>query len=254
MLFPSDIPELVLFYVAAVAVAAFVHGTLGLGFPLLLTPMLSMFMDVRSAILISLLPTITVNLISITSVRNWKESIRQSWQLPCWVFVGGIVGAFLIVVNDPAPFKLLLALLVLLYLLIERSKGAVFGNLHRYPASANLGFGLAAGVSAGSTNTMVPILVIYALELSLTRDVMVPLYNFCFLIGKATQVGVFTASGVFTLKIALSTISLACVAAIALIFGKSLRDKITTDLYLKIIKSGLFVMALVLIAQFFWQL
>ena len=41
--------------------AGLVHGTLGMGFPLVATPLLSLMLDVRTAILLTLLPTAAVN-------------------------------------------------------------------------------------------------------------------------------------------------------------------------------------------------
>ena len=140
--------------------AAVVHGAIGLGFPMISTPLLSVVIDVRTAILITLLPTIVVNVISIVSGRDWRSSIREFWPMAVWILAGGIVGSYLIAVNDPGPFKLMLALLVFLYLAVDQSQKAVFGFLHQYKRSSNSGFGLLAGVSAGATNTMVPIMII----------------------------------------------------------------------------------------------
>ena len=56
-------------------------------------------------------------------------------------------------------------------------------------------FGLAAGIAAGSTNVMVPILIIYALELGLGATAMVQVFNMCFLAGKVAQMVMFAAAG-----------------------------------------------------------
>ena len=45
-------------------------------------------------------------------------------------------------------------------------------------------FGFAAGVSAGTTNVMVAILIIYLLGIGLGRLEMIPILNTCFLLGK----------------------------------------------------------------------
>jgi uncharacterized membrane protein YfcA len=41
---------------ATMIIGGLVHGTLGLGFPLVATPFLSLYFDVRTAILLTLLP------------------------------------------------------------------------------------------------------------------------------------------------------------------------------------------------------
>ena len=77
---------------AILFVAGLVHGTLGLGFPLIATPLLARFMDVRSAILITLLPTATVNIASILRGGHWEESIGQFWPLGLYSMLGGAIG------------------------------------------------------------------------------------------------------------------------------------------------------------------
>jgi uncharacterized membrane protein YfcA len=48
-----DVP-IVIAIMAVMLFAGLIHGTLGLGFPMVATPMLATMMDVRSAILITL--------------------------------------------------------------------------------------------------------------------------------------------------------------------------------------------------------
>ena len=229
--------------------AGIVHGAIGLGFPLLSTAILSTFVDLRMAILITLLPTVTVNLISIARGGNWSLSLGRYWPLAVWCLIGSVIGAYVIVIYDPTPYKLLLALLIFLYLILERVKHEILGCVRRYPATSNLGFGLVAGFSAGSTNTMVPILIIYALEVGWAKTVMVQVFNMCFLSGKAAQLAVFTAAGTFNLNIALYTLPLAVVAAIGLFFGNFIHDKINLVLFRKIIKVILLLLGLILSVQ-----
>ncbi len=243
-----------LLFASVLIAAALVHGALGLGFPFISTPILSVFTDVRTAILITLLPTIVVNVLSIFGDRGWRGSIKQFMPFAVWIGVGGIAGSYLIAINDPAPFKLLLAVLVFLYLAIDQSRRAVFGFLYRFPRTSGIGFGLTAGFSAGATNTMVPILIIYALEMGWARATMVPFFNLCFLSGKATQVGVFSMTGLYDWGIALATLPLSAMAATALLAGKRLRERIASDRYRKIIKAVLFVLGVVLVVQFWLAL
>ncbi|MFT5176207.1 MAG: putative membrane protein YfcA, partial [Gammaproteobacteria bacterium] len=81
-----------LVFALILAFAGLVHGTLGLGFPVLATPLLALMVDVRLAILITLLPTATVNLGSIIQGGNWSESIGRFWPLALYSVIGGVVG------------------------------------------------------------------------------------------------------------------------------------------------------------------
>ena len=235
---------------AAIALfAGFVHGAIGLGFPLLSTAILSTFIDLRTAILITLLPTVTVNLISIARGGNWSLSLGRYWPLALWCLIGSIIGAYVIVINDPTPYKLLLASLIFLYVILERVRHEILGSVRKYPKSSSLGFGLIAGFSAGSTNTMVPILIIYSLEVGWAKTVMVQVFNMCFFSGKAAQLAVFSAAGAFNSSIALYTLPLAAIAAVGLFLGQILHDRINLILFRKIIKMVLLSLGVILSIQ-----
>ena len=229
--------------------AGFVHGAIGLGFPLLSTAILSTFIDLRLAILITLLPTVTVNIISIARGGNWSASLGKFWPLAIWCLIGSILGAYVIVANDPTPYKLLLALLIFVYLAVERSSRQILGCVKRYPKSSKMGFGLVAGFSAGSTNTMVPILVIYSLEAGWAKTVMVQVFNMCFFAGKAAQLTVFSVAGTFNLQVALATLPLAAIGAAGLLLGQLVHRRINLVLFRKIIKFVLLLLGIILVQQ-----
>lgn len=240
-------------YAGIMLFAGLVHGTLGLGFPLVATPLLALFTDVRSAILITLLPTASVNVFSILHGGRWSESIGRFWPLAVYAVGGGIAGTYLLVISDPAPFKLLLAALVLLYLFASEASLFRMRWTGQHAGFSMLAFGLAAGLAAGTTNVMVPILIIYTLELGLQRTAMVQVFNLCFLSGKLTQIGVFAATGLLTGHLLLTTTPLAALALAALFAGMRIRDRIPTGMYRKIVRRILLLLALLLIGQYVLQ-
>lgn len=248
----SDLPFVTLALVAGILfLAGLVHGTLGLGFPLIATPLLALFLDVRSAILITLLPTATVNIASILRGGHWRESIGQFWPLGLYALIGGAVGTSFIIVSDPAPFKLLLALLILLYLGSGWLGKFRMNWVAKHKGWSMLVFGFAAGIAAGSTNVMVPILIIYTLELGLSTTAMVQVFNMCFLAGKIAQMAMFAAAGLIGPAFLMSTIPLAGVALAALLLGMAVRNRISTANYKVIIKGVLLALAVMLTAQYF---
>ncbi len=241
-------------YAGIMLLAGLIHGTLGLGFPLVATPLLALFTDVRTAILITLLPTASVNVVSILKGGRWSESIGRFWPLAFFAIIGGVAGTRLLVISDPAPFKLLLAALVLLYLFASRAKAFRIAWASDHMAASMIVFGLVAGLAAGTTNVMVPILIIYALEVGLERTAMVQVFNLCFLAGKLTQIAVFAHAGMLSGALLLSTTPLAIVAVAALFAGMMLSNHIPTDLYRNIVRRVLLLLALLLVIQYFIQL
>jgi len=231
--------------------AGLAHGILGLGFPMLATPLLAIMIDVRGAILLTLLPTITVNLISILRGGRWSESIGRHWPLAVMIPVGAVAGTWLLVSVDPAPFRLLLAAVILLHLLNDRLRGMRMGWVRTRIRLAYLLFGLLAGFSAGTVNVMVPLLIIFALEVGMSKLAMVQVFNLCFLAGKTAQVGAFAVAGVLTLPLLTATLPFAAMAAGSLLVGMRIRDGVDGGTYRRWLRRVLWVMVGVLTMQFF---
>jgi hypothetical protein len=51
--------------VAVAVIGGLAHGTMGLGFPLIATPLVALLLDVKTAVLVTVIPNIAVNLLSI---------------------------------------------------------------------------------------------------------------------------------------------------------------------------------------------
>jgi len=230
--------------------AGLVHGTLGLGFPMVATPMLAVFFDVRTAILITLLPTVAVNLASIWNSRNSLDSVRRFSPLIGFVLPGSLAGAYILASADPAPFRLALAALILLYLWTNIS-----GRLPRQWLATNVTlamvlFGFIAGFAGGTTNVMVAILIVFFLSLEVSRASMVPVLNACFLVGKVSQITVLSLVGLVTFTLLYETVPLALAAVLALLFGQRIRENIAVEIYRHILHGLLVILAGILIVQF----
>jgi uncharacterized membrane protein YfcA len=226
-----------------------VHGLLGFGFPLLATPLMAMLVDVRTAMLILLIPTLAINIASIVQGGKWRFAIERYWPLALCVAVGSVGGTRLLIDTDPAPYKLLLAVVLLFYLGIQR-RGLRMPWIQTRPRTAMIAFGLAAGLLAGTVNAAVPALIVYALELGLAPLVTVQVFNFCFLSGKLSQALTFAAAGLFTGQVILSTLPAALLALTGLWTGFRLRERVDTTTYRRWLRRTLFVIAILLAVQY----
>ena len=79
------------------ACSGVLHGAIGLGFPVVLTPVLALFFDVRTAVLLTLVPTASVNIVSILNGGGWWARVRQFWPLAAC----GVLGSVLPDSGDP---------------------------------------------------------------------------------------------------------------------------------------------------------
>ena len=85
-------PAMIAALVAIVITAGIAHGAIGFGFPLISTPLVALLVDIKTAVLITVVPNIAVNIVSIVRGGNWRESIGRYWPMATWVVSGTLIG------------------------------------------------------------------------------------------------------------------------------------------------------------------
>ena len=230
--------------------AGMVHGALGLGFPMVATPLIAILFDVRLAILLTLLPTVSVNLATIWGGRDYGQLLKTFHPLLLACLAGSIIGAWMLAVLDPSPFRLALALLILVYLFTTLFDIIKPGWIQPADRAWMMVFGFVSGISAGITNVMVAILLIYFLTIQLERARMIAMLNTCFLIGKLSQIAVLSLAGLVSMQLMWHTAPLAVAAVAALFVGQALGRRISTEAYRKALYGLLAILAVILLYQF----
>lgn len=228
----------------------FFHGLIGFGFPMIATPLLSLLGSVQSAVLTTLLPTLSVNATSIGSQKGSIGVLRRFWPLGIFIVLGSWSGTQLLVRYDTEIYKLLLAGMIVMYLFQSKLNFDLSRVIASHFYLSMIFFGLASGVVSGLVNIMIPVLIIYVLELGLKKIDGIVLMNFCFLSSKLTQIVTFTWLGVFTWETLFWGVPAAALAVGALLLGKKLTHKINTHVYTKILRVTLWLMAGLLLAQY----
>ncbi len=239
-----------LYLLGVMIFAGVVHGSLGIGFPMVATPLIAVFLDVRLAILMTLVPTVAVNVVTIAGGTDQMRSIKDYAPMFVGAIAGSIIGAWMLATMDPSPFRLALALLIILYLFTGIKSSKYTEWLPHYNKTVMCGFGVAAGISGGITNVMVAILIIYFLSQSMTRSKMVPIFNICFLIGKVIQLVVLSFAGWVNSSLIYQSVLPAIAATGGLWVGMKIGSHISKEIYRKILHVLLVFLAIVLIGQF----
>lgn len=236
--------------------AALVHGSIGFGFPMIATPLLALIMDIQSAIIITLVPTLLMNIVSIASEANFKfnsfyDAFRRHYQLAVYALIGTAIGTLILIYSNSNVFKLLLAFAILVYLVSDYVKLNILW-LKSYPQTAKLMFGLSAGLLGGLTNVMAPVLIIYSLALNRSKKEIIQSSNICFLFGKVAQIILFTFSSKFTSsELSISSLMFV-VSAIAIALGIQIKKRIKVEIYIKLLKFLLLLLAIIILFQFFF--
>ena len=225
----------ILWLTLAVMVAGFMQGALGFGFPFIATPMAAMVVDMRTAVIIVLLPTLATVLITLVT--------------------SGPLGAgnWLFVAAPNAPYQLLLALIIIVYLNLDRITRGDWPSIRRHERAFGPLVGAAAGLFEGTANVAAPPLIIYYLALGLSPAMMVQAMQLCFMVGKSTQFAVLTLHGGVSSAQWIATLPLCVIGVAAGVGGARMRDRIDAAVFRKWVKRALAIIALALLAQYAYK-
>ena len=242
--------EFLLLISAIIFFASLIHGSIGFGFPMISTPLIALYTDIQTAIIYTLVPTLLVNIISISSEGTLKEAFKRFWPLAIYSGFGSILGTIILISFNSEFFKLLLAFAILSYLALDMVKVEI-SWIKENPKLSQAIFGSLAGLLGGLTNAMAPILIVYTLESKFTKKEIIQASNICFFVGKVIQIILFTIISTFTFKeVGISFISLLTVAC-ALFIGVRLKKYINPKIYKNIIKMLLLCISMILIIKYF---
>lgn len=238
-------------FVPILLLAALVHGVFGFGFPLVATPLLALFFDLPTAILLTLLPTVSINLVSILGERHWREALHTFWPIPTFTIIGSFLGTQVLLAVDPAPFRVLLALVLIGYLIsdhLHRSE-----RPHHVPPWGMALFGLSLGLLAGVVNVFAPLLVVYALYTRMNPVLMVATFNLSFLTSKSGQIAGYVYNQAFDLEIVMLTVWTIPLLLLVLWLGIRLRRRVRVETYKRLLRLGLWLASLLLIMEWLRQ-
>ena len=241
----------IVWVILVLALAGLVHGTLGLGFPLIATPLVALVTGIKTAVLIVAPPTLSVIIAAILLGGAFLPSLREWWRMPVWMFFGSLAGTYLFILTDAAVLTLLLGLIIFVYLGLDwLGKGeSMLMRKHRHKFGAVFGF--LGGVFEGSVNVAAPPLLIYFLSLGLAPAALVTALNLCFLTGKTTQLSTRLVTNDVPLSSWVSILPLCAVGLVTLVAGMRVRSRVDATTYRRWIKFALLAMAAILMVQFF---
>jgi len=237
-----------------VLIAGLLQGALGFGFPFVATPLIALMSDMRTAIILVLLPTLATICVALFTSGPLRATLARFWMMPLYMILGSAAGTWVFVSAPDAPYTLVMALLTLFYLSLDRLGRTEWAVVKRNERAFAPLSGLTAGVFEGTANVAAPPLIILYLSLSLTPTMLVQALNICFLAGKATQFTVLTFRGSVGMGEWLATLPLVAIGVAGSFVGVRIRNRIDAATFRLWVKRALFVIALVLLGQYTYSL
>lgn len=246
-------PWLIAYVAAVIAIAGWIQGALGLGFPMIATPLIAAATSMQLAVVMVLIPCIATVIVSILRSPGFAGILRRFWWISIVALLGAAAGARLFVRFPGFPYALLLAGVILFYLNLDRLGLSQWPLMKRNEKSFGLLFGFLGGLSESTANIAAPPLIIYYLGIGLPPLSLVPAMNISFFVGKTTQFATLAPSGIATAEQWLLTLPLAVIATMASWYGSKVRSRIDGPTYRRWMQRMLLAMALILLLQAGWR-
>ena len=243
----------ILWLTLAVVIAGFMQGALGFGFPFIASPIVAMVVDMRTAVIIVLLPTLVSVVITLITSGPLGAVMKRFWMMPVYATLGALAGTWIFIAAPNAPYQLLLALIILFYLNLDRITRGEWPLIKRHERAFGPLIGATAGLFEGTANVAAPPLIIYYLALGISPALMVQAMQLCFVVGKSTQFAVLTWHGGVSPAQWVETLPLCAVALAASYCGVRMRDRIDAVLFRKWVKRALGLIAFALLAQYAYR-
>lgn len=210
---------------AVVLLAAFIKGAIGFGFPTLATPLLSLFIDVKAAVVVLILPNIVMDGIQFARRGAPLATVRRFAILLVFGALGTVVGTRLLVALSSRTATLILGAFLLVFVTLSLT-----GATPRVPARAERWLspvaGLLAGVVGGLTNVPGTPLVIYFQSLGMAKHEFVASVAFTFVVYKLIQLGAVAYYGLLPWSLVGMSVLLIAVALAGFAVGLKVQDRL----------------------------
>jgi uncharacterized membrane protein YfcA len=247
-------PAVIAWIAIVMLFSGFVQGALGLGFPTIATPLIALVSDIRTAVVMVLLPCIVTVLVSTVRSGFLRRALAEFWMMPLCMLVGAAIGTRLFIRYPQFPYALLLAGMIFVYLNLDRFGRTHWTLVQKHKRAFGVVFGIAAGMSEGTANVAAPPLIVYYLALDVQPTILVQALNICFLSGKSMQFATLASAGGVPASEWLMTLPLAAIGAAGGWYGIRIRDRIDAPTYRRWLRGALFAIAVFLIAQYVYTI
>ena len=234
----------------AVALSAFVKGSIGFGFPTLGTPLLALIVDVKTAFLLLIVPNIVMDGLQFARAGAPRALARRMAPLVACGAVGMVVGTYLLALLAARSVMLILGVFILGFVGLSVTKLSPRLPPHWEPwASPVVGF--VAGVVGGVTNVPGTPLVLYFYALGLSKREFVGAVAFSFVLYKLVQLAAVTWYGLMTWTLAGWSLLLTVAALGAFALGLRVQDRLEPRTFNRVVLGFLAILGAWIVIRHF---
>ncbi len=177
--------------------ASFLKGLTGIGFSTLCLGFMALFMDIRMAIPLVFLPSLSSNLMVMMDAGHFRESLKRFWCLFLVAIPGLLLGIWVLGTGDHQGPKAVLGVVMIMYGIWGLSKtGTVLSTRNERRLMGPVGF--VSGLVNGLTGSQIMPVMPYLLSLKMDRDLFVQTINLSFTINSLIMMACFGKMGLIS--------------------------------------------------------
>lgn len=214
--------------------AAFLKGMTGLGFATICLGLLTSFLDIRLAIPLVFLPSLTSNLLVMKEAGRFRESLQRFWPLYLSSVPGLLLGMWLLGWGSISLVKAILGIVLICYGLWGLSIGIVTLS-SRSEQRLMLPVGLISGFVNGATGSQILPILPYLLALRLDKNLFVQTLNSSFTFSTIIMIVGLGKIGILTTPVLLLSAMGILPVAIGIRLGSRVREKVSETLYRRLV-------------------
>ena len=225
--------------------AGFVKGTSGIGLPAISLAFLTMFMGIKVAIALVVMPGLLTNFWQVFGRFKIKNIIIRMWPLLIFLFIFSLLGAR-ILVNNSEILTLLLGVILSFYATISLIKKNEITIPVKYEKLIGAFAGAFGGFFGGSTGTFIFPLALYVYSLKMNKNEFLQTIALV-LISASLFLGIaLTGNKLWTLELFLYSSYAVLPSFIGMYIGRNLQFLLNEDLFRKIFLFVLIIIGLLI--------
>jgi len=232
----------------AFLIASFLKGLTGLGFSTMCLGLLAVFIDLKLAIPLVILPSISSNLIVMIQAGRFVEAFKRFWPLYFSSLPGIVVGVLFLKSSHSELPKAILGAVMLLYGVWGLKSGiATLSSLNEKRLKVPIG--LVSGLVNGATGSQIMPIMPYLLSLKMDRDLFVQTINCSFTMCTLVMIAGLGKLGMINQSVVFLSAGGIIPVAFGIYVGGKLRKRVSEERYRKLVLVLLIVLGASLVVR-----
>ena len=233
---------------ATFLLAGTVKGVIGLGLPTVSLAILTVLLDLPSAMALLLVPSFVTNLWQAMVGGNGVVILRRIWPFLIMATVTVWLGATALTRIELSWLSALLGVLLVSYASISLSGYRIALNMRQEVWAGPL-IGTANGILTGMTGSFVVPGVMFLQAIGLPRDMLIQAMGMLFTVSTLALGAALQGNNLLTGELSIVSAAALVPALLGMVFGQSIRQRLSEDKFRKVFFVALLLLGAYIIAS-----